>query len=154
MGEINIQEFGDSIPLMGFVVLIASALILCAGWRLLKRWNSKKAFRYWYPTIMLFVVALCVLALDHVDSGTRMGAILACVMAFIFCINFPAIIITCIFVGILGELVRKIFPLWVVALLASAVFWFSWHMLLRHMHQSVLENTRNILSLKNSVNKI
>jgi hypothetical protein len=148
MGSINIQEFNESIRWVDFAIIIAAALVLCAGWRLIKHWNSRKTFCYWYPTIMLCVVSACILAADHVDSSTKMGAILEGVGIFIFVINFPAIIITGVFIGILGGLFRKIFSLWVFAILAATVFWFSWHMLLRYIHQRALENTRNILDLK------
>ena len=148
MGQIDIQEFNNYITWADFFILVIAAFLLLFCWRLLNRWNRKKVFRYWYPTVMLIAVSLLIFAGDHVDSRTKLGTILEWVSSFVFGINLPAFISAGICFGILYWLCLGKCPIWISIAMAAALFWFAWYLLLHFMRMRELDNAPITLNLK------
>jgi len=148
MGKINIEDISESFTLTDFVILIFAALLLCLCWRLLKRWNRKKAFCYWFPMLMLIAVSIIYWAADHVDSRTKSGAVLEPIGFFVAGINFPVLMAVLICVGALRVLYLERLPGWISVTLAVILFWFFWHLVLHFMRTRALEKSPISLNLK------
>ena len=148
LGKINIEDLSESYTLTDFVILVIAALLLLLCWRFLKRWNGKKAFGFWFPTLMVIACSVMVWSTDHVDSRTTFGSILIGIGFFIAGINFPFVSVAAIFLIALNALCHERLPAWILVILGVALFWSFWHLVLRFMRTRTLEKTQLSLNLK------
>jgi hypothetical protein len=151
LGQLNIRFPEDSpFGIVEFILLIAVTLIWYLFLLLLNRWNRKQqSFCYWFPTLMLFAIAVMVRILDRIDSATPLGKVLGCLAFLIAWINFPFLIGS----SVLGVVWLEVIPVWIRLTLAGLVFWALWYLVLRHMRRRSSKNTLVALHLLNNTDR-
>jgi hypothetical protein len=141
IGKINISDL-EGPPIWADALFFSLAAF---GWylfyRLLNRWNRRKAFSYWFPTLTLIAVVMMLLLIERINSPAWLHAVFIGAAFFVGWVNFPVLAVA----GILGGVWIEALPVWIRIVYAGALFWLTWHMILRHMYRRALE--REPLSL-------